>query len=175
VRKPDPRQVQRWEDVSNSTGHLLRLARQKWGAEWNKEAGQGLTTPQFTVLALLAANDELDQQTIGARAGLDKSTLGGMVERLETIGLVSTRVDPESRRRKLVGITATGLAALDGAAHGQQVVHARMVSPLSSAEETELRRLLRLIVDAEQKVNPRNGSSEVSRPSRAAANGRGQF
>jgi DNA-binding MarR family transcriptional regulator len=138
--------VERWSEVSQSTGHLLRLARQKWGAEWGREARGGLTTPQFTVLTLLAANDELDQQSIGAQAGLDKSTLGHMLDRLGFLDLVSSRVDPSSRRRKLVSITGRGTAALDQASRDQRTVHARMVSALSEAEETELRRLLKLIL-----------------------------
>jgi DNA-binding MarR family transcriptional regulator len=146
VDSPAADRIERWGQVSGSTGHLLRLARQKWGAEWNRETSGGLTTPQFTVLALLAANDELDQQTIGAKAGLDKSTLGQMVERLDVMGFVRTRVDPSSRRRKLVGISEQGLAALDVASEGQRTVHARMVAALSTKEEAELQRLLRLIV-----------------------------
>jgi DNA-binding MarR family transcriptional regulator len=146
VDDPVGDRIERWDEVVGSTGHLLRLARQKWGAEWNREALGGLTTPQFTVLALLAASDELDQQTIGVKAGLDKSTLGQMIGRLATMHLVNTRVDPASRRRKLVSISESGLAALDEASVGQRTVHARMVGRLSAAEETELRRLLRLIV-----------------------------
>ena len=147
---PAPARVQRWKEVSGSTGHLLRLARQKWGAEWNRGANGGLTTPQFTVLALLAASTELDQQTIGAKAGLDKSTLGQMVDRLEALGFACTRVDPLSRRRKLVSVTDLGLAALDEASASQRVVHARMVSSLTSSEEAELQRLLRLVVGSSQ-------------------------
>lgn len=135
--------------MSQSTGHLLRLARQRWQAEWVRGASGGLTTPQFTVLASLAGHDELDQQSIGTLAGLDKSTLGQMVDRLTMLGLVTGRVDPSNRRRKLVSITALGASALDEASRNQKIVHARMVSTLSDPEQVELRRLLRLIIGAE--------------------------
>jgi DNA-binding MarR family transcriptional regulator len=150
VDSPPGDRIERWNEVSGSTGHLLRLARQKWGAAWNRESTGGLTTPQFTVLTLLAANTELDQQTIGSNAGLDKSTIGQIIDKLEATGRVRTRIDPSSRRRKLIGITAIGLEALDNAAASQRVVHARMVAALSASEERELQNLLRRIVEDSQ-------------------------
>jgi len=138
-------EARRWAEISTSPGHLLRLVRQRWGAEWSRRLPDGITTPQFTVLALLAGIDEVDQQTIGSRAGLDKSTLGQLVERLEGAGLVASRVDPASRRRKLVRITASGRSALAEAAVAQREVQERMLAPLSKAEVAELRRLLSLI------------------------------
>ena len=70
----------------------------------------GLTYPQY--LAMTALWEE-DDQTVGALGGqlsLEYSTLTPLLKRLEGLGMVSRRRDPEDERQVRVRLTAEGKA-----------------------------------------------------------------
>jgi DNA-binding MarR family transcriptional regulator len=75
----------------------------------------GITYPQY--VTLLALWDDPDRpQTVGelgTRLHLDSGTLTPLLKRLEHLGLVTRRRDPDDERRVLVALTAAGLALRD--------------------------------------------------------------
>lgn len=115
---------------------------QVYTAMWTSTVSDKLTSPQFAVLAILSAEESLDQQTIGARAGLDKSTCGHIVDHLSKLGLVSATIDPANRRRKLVTLTEQGHDTLRTAAPLRAQVEDTALAALSAQERRELKRLL---------------------------------
>ena len=125
-----------------STGHLLRRAMQVYTSVWTSTVSDKLTSPQFAVLAVLSTEESLDQQTIGARAGLDKSTCGHLVEHLGKLGLVSATVDPANRRRKLVSLTERGRDTLRTATPLRAQAEETALAALTGKEKRELSRLL---------------------------------
>lgn len=129
-------------DVAASTGHLIRRAAQRYSAIWADLLPGGLTSPQFGLLALLDSEGQLDQQTLGQRGALDKSTCGYLVDRMQRAGLVLSITDPTNRRRKLISLTGTGRDRLREASPVQQQVHAVALSELSERDRRELNRLL---------------------------------
>lgn len=129
-------------DVTASAGHLIRRAAQRYSAIWASLVPGGLTSPQFAVLAILGAGGRLDQQTIGERGGLDKSTCGYLVDRMHQAGLVHADVDPTNRRRKLISLTAAGRARLTEALPLQRQVQEAALAELSGDDRVELNRLL---------------------------------
>ncbi|WP_143086475.1 MarR family winged helix-turn-helix transcriptional regulator [Amycolatopsis saalfeldensis] len=128
--------------LRGSTGHLLRRAMQVYTSVWTSTVSDKLTSPQFAVLAVLSTEESLDQQTIGARAGLDKSTCGHLVEHLGKLGLVSATVDPANRRRKLVSLTERGRDTLRTAAPLRAQAEETALAALTGKEKRELSRLL---------------------------------
>jgi DNA-binding MarR family transcriptional regulator len=136
-------------DPLSSTGHLLRRAAQRYAAIWASIVTSGLTSPQFTVLIVLAGEEPLDQQTIGERAGLDKSTCGYLIDRMDKLGLVRATLDPSNRRRKLIFITQEGRECLDAALPQQQQVQRAALAELSSDDQFKLRGLLAKMIGLE--------------------------
>ena len=136
--------------LRRSAGHLLRRAIQVYTAMWTSTVSDKLTSPQFAVLAVLSAEPSLDQQTIGARAGLDKSTCGHIVDHLGKLGLVSASIDPANRRRKLVALTGAGRDALRTAAPLRAQVEDMALTSLSADERRELKRLLTKMTGLDQ-------------------------
>ncbi|GAA3216359.1 MarR family transcriptional regulator [Actinocorallia longicatena] len=69
---------------------------------------QGLTTAQAQLLIQL--DEPLPMRVIADRLFCDASNVTGLVDRLETRGLVVRAPDPGDRRVKLVSLTPAGLA-----------------------------------------------------------------
>jgi DNA-binding MarR family transcriptional regulator len=141
TREPD-RQGRATPDPLRATGHLLRRANQWFTALWSSVLANGPTAPQATVLALLAAEEPLDQQTVGERGGLDKSTCGYLIDRLDRAGLIRADFDPANRRRKLIHLTPEGRTCLEETLPSQRQIEDDATAALNEAEKTELNRLL---------------------------------
>src|SRR5258708_20455494 len=76
------------EDLSRHPGHLIRRAVQALNLVWAEEVSKTVTSPQFAVLNTLLREPAIDQQTLGSRAALDRSTGAASVARLPSRGLV---------------------------------------------------------------------------------------
>ena len=68
----------------------------------------GVTRSQWWVLANLSRHDGMIQSDLAAMLELGKAALGGLVDRLETSGLVERRADKIDRRAKRVYLSSTG-------------------------------------------------------------------
>lgn len=98
-------------DIEKSVGFLLAKAHQRLFAAFRKElAPFGLTPPQFALLGFLWKKDGLSQVEISEKSEVDRTTIGGLVDRLEKCGLVERRRHPEDRRVYLVHLTEAGRA-----------------------------------------------------------------
>lgn len=101
----------------------------------------GLTYPQYLVLlALWEAPGALSVGELGARLQLDSGTLTPLLKRLEAMGHVERRRDPDDERRVLVELTAAGVELQDRVAD----VPAGLVAaePLTVEQIEDLRRRL---------------------------------
>jgi DNA-binding MarR family transcriptional regulator len=100
----------------------------------------GLTYPQY--LAMMALW-EAAPQTVGAlgrRLSLDSGTLTPLFKRLEKLGLVERKRDPEDERRVLIDLTDAGRALRDEAASVPLAVLCQL--PLSPDEAVRLKDML---------------------------------
>lgn len=107
-------------------------------------AGHDLTPQQYNVLRILRGGDVggLPCQVIGERMIQRVPDVTRLVDRLEAAKLVERARTPEDRRVVLVRITAAGrdvLARLDAPV---DALHKQQFATFSSAELTELQRLL---------------------------------
>lgn len=98
-------------DIENSVGFLLAKAHQRLFASFRKAlTPYGLTPPQFALLGFLWKQDGLSQIEISEKSEVDRTTIGGLVDRLENCGLVERRRHPDDRRAYLVHLTEAGRA-----------------------------------------------------------------
>lgn len=68
----------------------------------------GVTRSQWWVLAHLARHDGMIQSDLADMLDLGKAALGGLIDRLETTGLIERRPDDVDRRVKRVFVTPKG-------------------------------------------------------------------
>jgi DNA-binding MarR family transcriptional regulator len=71
-------------------------------------AGMGLTYPQYLVMLVLWAQDELTVSAIGERLFLDSATLTPLLKRLEAAGLVTRARAAQDERQVIVSLTEPG-------------------------------------------------------------------
>jgi len=68
----------------------------------------GITRSQWWVVAFLSRRDGMPQRQLADELDVGKVALGGLVDRLEAVGLVERRADADDRRIKRVFLTPEG-------------------------------------------------------------------
>ncbi|MFD3677686.1 MarR family winged helix-turn-helix transcriptional regulator [Streptomyces sp. NPDC058613] len=104
-------------------------------------ASHQLTGAQARVLNLLAL-EPLPMRRIAQKLRCEPSNVTGIVDRLETRGLVERRPDPADRRVKLAAPTEEGLQTADRLRESLDFAREPLAG-LSSQERTALRDLLK--------------------------------
>ena len=138
------------EDLWQHPGHLIRRALQVLNMVWAEEVSRSVTSPQFAVLNALLREPGLDQQTLGSRVALDRSTVAEVVARLTERDLVRWRRDTADGRRKVIELTPRGEEVLQELIPRTHEMTRRLVRGLRPEEESDLLRLLTLLVRAHE-------------------------
>ncbi|NLF03963.1 MAG: winged helix-turn-helix transcriptional regulator [Actinomycetales bacterium] len=133
-------------DLARHVGFLVRRTQQAHLVVWASEVGTGLTNVQFGVLNVLAGFGEASQRELCDALDLDRSTVAGIVARLEGRGLVERDRAPADRRRNIVRLTDEGTATLQVHAPAAARVDTALTARLSLAERETLQRLLTTIL-----------------------------
>jgi DNA-binding MarR family transcriptional regulator len=130
-------------ELRSSAAYLV-----KWLAMRIKERtavaleGSGLGPYDHGVLALLDETPPETQATIADALGYDRSHLVGVLDDLESRGLIERRRDPSDRRRHVVSLTPAGKEALAGLKRVARRVEREFFAPLDPTERTTLTELL---------------------------------
>jgi MarR family transcriptional regulator, lower aerobic nicotinate degradation pathway regulator len=134
-------------DLDEQPGHHIRRLHQIAVAVFMQEAEpQGLTPVQYAALQAVANTPGTDQRSLARTIGLDTSTTGGVVDRLESRGLLQRNASPDDRRVRLLTLTDAGLALLHEAVPAMLRTQQRILEPLPPAERGEFMRMLRAVV-----------------------------
>lgn len=107
-------------------------------------AALGLGVRDHVVLSAVAAGAPT-QLAIAAMAGLDKSTLIPVLDRLEADQLLQRHPDPSDRRVRLVTLTPAGRRALEKSVSTVMATEDDLLADLSLEEQTQLRGLLQRV------------------------------
>src|ERR1700722_8550934 len=92
---PDP-----LEELYRRPGFMIRRVHQIAVALFIEETGKlGVTNRQYGILFVLKHRPGIDQITVANLLGLDRSTTGMVVKKLEEDGLVARSVGVQDRRR----------------------------------------------------------------------------
>lgn len=135
-------------------GHNIRRLQQIAVAVFLQEAEPFSLTPvQFGALQAVRNSPGIDQRTLAAHIGLDTSTTGGVIDRLEARGLLRRNPSPTDRRVRLLTPTDEGTALLDQAYPAMLRAQARILEPLPEPERQEFMRMLRVLVEANNELS----------------------
>lgn len=109
--------------------------------------GFAITSVQYGALLSIRRQPGLDQRTLAGLMGLDTSTTAGVVERLDSRGLIRRSASPTDRRVKLLSATAEGEALLAEIEPHVLRAQARILAPLAQPERDTFMRLLQALLD----------------------------
>lgn len=133
-------------EIEKSVGFLLAKAYQRACAIFKEEFEHyDLTPQQFGLLAFLWQEDGLSQAELSAKSQIDRTTIGGLIDRLEKEGLVRRLPHPEDRRAYRICLSDNGKSLENELSILADRVKDRIVSPLSKQELATLLQLLEKI------------------------------
>ena len=132
----------------DAPGHLLRRAQQIHTEMWSREVGDVMTGPQYATLVAISGWPDLDQKRAGELASLDKSTVGGVVRRLEKKGWLTRAISPVDARRRILLLTDHAHAHLPAVTAAATRVQHRLLEPLTTDEAAQLVSLLHAVAFA---------------------------
>jgi len=150
-------------------GYLVRRVHQSHSALFADECRVfGITPVQYGVLTALLHRPDIDQATLGAECGIDRTNAADVLERLAERGLVRRTKSAADRRMMLARLTAEGRALTRAMHDAMQRAQKRLLDALSATERREFLRLLLKLVDA---IEPAEPDAAPPRPSQAPARG----
>lgn len=121
-------------------GYRLRLAQQTVFRDFAASV-PGVSPGRIGMLLLVEANPGVTQSRLALAVGRDRSTMVGVLDRLETKGLIERRKGAD-RRTNGLWLTRTGRALLVRAKRAIAVHEQRVASRLSAPERAKLLELL---------------------------------
>ena len=133
-------------ELYNMAGHLIRRLNQISVAlfmERLSAAGLNLTPVQFAALSAVAENPGIDQATVAGMIAYDRATLGKVIDRLDSRGLVSRRVSPHDRRARELTLTKAGKDLLQTARPHVLELQPEILAGLDDGERETLMQLLK--------------------------------
>jgi DNA-binding MarR family transcriptional regulator len=142
------------QDVERLPGHLIRVVQQAHKRMWANVVSTEITSPQYGILNVILAHQGIDQKTAGEEVGIDKSTVGDVVDRLIGKRLVRAFRDPDDQRRNLLYLSEAGQDVLAELAPRVLEMNCKLVAALDESEQEVLVGLLERIVES----LPENGS-----------------
>ena len=133
-------------DVSKSIGFLLAKAYQRACALYKEKFGHyNLTPQQFGLLRFLWEEDGLTQVELSNRSQIDRTTIGGLIDRLEHSKLLVRLPHPEDRRAYRISLTPSGKSLEKELAPLAEELHRTITAPLSPEEIVSLTTILQKI------------------------------
>jgi DNA-binding MarR family transcriptional regulator len=152
------RKTKRPEAVRFRFGYLLHdvsRTRRTLIDHWMKPLG--ITRAQWSLLSALSrgGNDGMMQVDLARLLEVGKVTIGGLVDRLESSGLVERRADPEDRRAKRVYITDQGWKMIRSMISVAEKMNRKVMAGVSEKDLDTVERVLLVI-----KTNIKNALNE---------------
>lgn len=138
-------------EIYTMPGHLIRRLQQisiSVFSDRMRALGHDLTAPQFATLAVLARSPGIDQATLAGLIAHDRPTIGGVVERLETKGLVTRHQNEKDRRANVLALSDAGSSLLASLIPQVRQIQPEILPGLTAAERAEFIRLAAKVAEA---------------------------
>ena len=119
-------------------GHLIRRLHQQSTQVFQartQAAGIDMTSVQFAALDAIAQQPGIDQAGLAATISFDRATIGGVIDRLESKGLVLREVSAQDRRARQLRLTPEGEQMLASVRPVVEALQADILAPLSPSEQ----------------------------------------
>jgi DNA-binding MarR family transcriptional regulator len=134
--------------VYTKPGYLFRRMQQIAVAIFVEECkAYDLTPVQYAALVAIRTHPGIDATRLSAVIAFDRSTLGNVIERLESKNFVERKPAREDKRVKLLYLTKVGAALLRDIMPAVDRAQARMLQPLKPADRKTLMTLMTQLVD----------------------------
>jgi MarR family transcriptional regulator, lower aerobic nicotinate degradation pathway regulator len=134
--------------VYGKPGYLFRRMQQIAVAIFVEECrAHDLTPVQYAALVAIQNHPGIDATRLSAVIAFDRSTLGNVIERLETKRCISRKPAREDKRVKLLYLTKSGATLLRKIIPSVERAQVRMLQPLKAADRKTLMALLSQLVD----------------------------
>jgi MarR family transcriptional regulator, temperature-dependent positive regulator of motility len=128
-------------------------------------ASEEISQLQYVAIAVLDEFPGIDQRTLGAHIGADRTTVGHVVDQLEALGLVDRQINRQDRRARVLRVTRRGAQLRKRLRPTLRSAQEAALEPLLPDEREQLMDLLVRVIDA-YPVGPRSRSNarEDGRP-----------
>ena len=134
--------------VYTAPGYLFRRMQQIAVAIFIEECKDfDLTPVQYAALIAIRTHPGIDATRLSAVIAFDRSTLGSVIERLESKSYIERKPALEDKRVKLLYLTKAGGNLLRDIMPSVDRAQARMLQPLKPAERKTLLALMTQLVD----------------------------
>ena len=135
-------------DLNTHPGYYIRRLQQiAVGIFLDESQELGITPVQYAALQAIHNAPGIDQKTLASSIGVDTSTIGGVIERLDTRRLVARTASDSDRRVKRLHLTADGKKLLAAVIPAMLRAQQRILAPLSERDSTSFMRMLKKLVD----------------------------
>ena len=111
----------------------------------------GLSGPQFDVLATIHREEGMMQQELAARLRVTKGNVTGVVTRMEALGWIERRPDPDDRRTNRLYLAEAGKSLFAEVNPKHDAFIHEVMAGFVPDEVQALRRLLRKLENAVEK------------------------
>jgi DNA-binding MarR family transcriptional regulator len=131
------------DELYRRPGFLIRRAHQIAVSLFLEETGElGITNRQYGILLVLRHQPGIDQITVAKLLGLDRSTTGMVLTKLEEAGLVGRVVGAKDRRKRSLQLTPAGERMLERLIEPARRAQTRVLSAFTPAEHKQFLFLL---------------------------------
>lgn len=131
------------------TGHVgylaVRLGQRAQAAFEEAILGLDLVPGHYDYLATLRELGPSSQREVADVLRLDPARVVAITDAMAARGLVTREVDPDDRRRNRITLTRSGTALVKQVAKLAARVESDLLTGLTTSEQAELRRLLRVV------------------------------
>src|SRR6266700_8195862 len=134
--------------VYTAPGYLFRRMQQIAVAIFVEECkAYDLTPVQYAALVAIHTHPGIDATRLSAVIAFDRSTLGNVIERLESKAFIERKPARADKRVKLLYLTKSGAATLRDIMPSVERAQVRMLQPLKPADRKTLLALMPQLVD----------------------------
>ena len=136
------------EDIYLKPGHLIRRAQQIAVSIFLEECAPLNITPfQYAAMVAVRDNPGIDATRLSALVAFDRSTLGNVLERMESKGLILRAGDKDDKRVKILRLSPDGVATLRAVEPMARRAQERILAPLAPEDRDVFMRMLSQLVE----------------------------
>ncbi|MGE0748021.1 MAG: MarR family winged helix-turn-helix transcriptional regulator [Rhodospirillales bacterium] len=147
TEQPDAASSLRTE-LGERPGYLIRRLHQIHVALFLEECGDELTPVQYGVMSVLFAQPGMDQISLAAEVGIDRTNVADVLARLEARGMLRRAVCDRDKRMKRAHLTPAGEGLVRRLEARMLAAQDRLMAPLPPDRRRAFLALLTELVDA---------------------------
>ncbi|MFC3931954.1 MarR family winged helix-turn-helix transcriptional regulator [Streptococcus dentapri] len=125
--------------IEDSWGfHISKIAQEmavQFGSHLEKE---GLESRHYGILLTLYNYDNLTQINIGERLGIDRTTVGQLIDHLKASAFLKRKRNPKDRRQNVLSLTAKGSNLVKNMWKEMQETERSVISNLSDLQRENI-------------------------------------